>query len=159
MRYRVSRPSACHRSYYDRSIVRLTNAYRAPRSRLLIALVATVGILAIAAHSDVLGPAPQTPHHGQVVVSATGAVSTIDGAHAHLKSGSSDADHGAFPVVVAPRATSAAMTGLVLVVMIRAAAACSVMRRVATAGRGPPIARGPIFSGQDVLTRFCLARR
>ncbi|WP_241777298.1 hypothetical protein [Mycobacterium intracellulare] len=54
-----------------------------------------------------------------------------------------------------PVTTLVALGLIVAVVFI----AGSWIKLVAPVGRGPPRAVAPVFSGQELLTRFCIARR
>ncbi len=142
---------------YDRGIVRFAGSSRQPPRRLLVAVAATVGMLAIAAHSDVLGPAPEITHPPHILVDTTGTSFALTFTQPHLANGSSYPDHGTFPIVIVPKSSSSAVVALVLTVMLLVAAG-SLAQRVAPAGRGPPAALDSAFTGRDLLTRFCVAR-
>ncbi|ASQ89216.1 hypothetical protein CE197_13075 [Mycobacterium intracellulare subsp. chimaera] len=66
--------------------------------------------------------------------------------------------HHAFTIAVLPAPWSAALVGLGVVVALVALRG-SLPHRVAPIGRGPPRAAATFITGQDLLTRFCLARR
>ncbi|WP_421845291.1 hypothetical protein [Mycobacterium sp.] len=120
--------------------------------------MATVGMLAIATHTDVLRPASRITHRPHIVVAPTGSAFPLTIAQPQLANDSSHPDHGPFPIVIAPKSPSSGVAALVLVVMSLAAAS-SLAQRVAPAGRGPPAALDSAFTGRDLLTRFCVARR
>lgn len=133
-------------------------ACRRPRLRSLIAVLAAVGMLAIAAHSDLLRPVSQTFHPAHTVVSSLGGELAINIDHPHLGNGSSATHHEAFATVVLPNSPSTALAALGLVAASLVVAGSLASLRALT-GRGPPRGPATALTGQDLLTRLCSSRR
>lgn len=145
---------------WTRAEARRVAARPHPWLRLLVAAVAAVGMLAIAAHSDVLKPVSHTadPHPAHSAVSSLGGQFVIPVGHSHVDSGSAGVHHEAFPTAMLTKSSFTVLTALGLVAaMVLAASALTGVR--VPAGRGPPGRPATALSGQDRLTRFCLSRR
>jgi hypothetical protein len=125
--------------------------------RLFIGVAAAVAVVAVVGHcgSNLSGPrASDTPH---ALLSSSGSEFTVNAEHAHLVDGSSTACHESVTTAVLPRSGTASVArGAVMAVV---AITGRQAQPAALAGRGPPGALGIALSGQDLLTRFCLARR
>lgn len=146
---------------WTRADVRRVAARPHPWLRLLVAVAAAVGMLAIAAHSDVQRSVSPTahPHPAHSLVSSLSGEFAIALDHPHVGNGSSGVHHEAFPTVMLTKSSftiSLVMLGLVAALVLAAIFLAGV--RV-PAGRGPPGGPAAALSGQDRLTRFCLSRR
>jgi hypothetical protein len=124
---------------------------------LFIGLAAAVAVVAIVGHcgSNLSGPrASHTPH---ALLSSLGSEFTVNAEHAHLVDGSSTACHESVTTAVLPRSGTASVArGAIMAVV---AITGWFARPPVVAGRGPPHALGTALTGQDLLTRFCRARR
>ncbi|WP_456320257.1 putative copper homeostasis (lipo)protein LpqS [Mycobacterium ostraviense] len=129
-----------------------------PHLRSLVAVVSAVGMLAIAAHSDLLRPISHNSHPAHALVSSLGSefATTLD--HPHVDNGSAGTHHAAFPTAMLTKSSSTALVALSLVSALVVVAG-SLVRRAVPAGRGPPGGLAAALTGQDLLTRFCLSRR
>src|SRR5690625_2487693 len=72
---------------WTRADVRRVAARSRPRLRFLVAAVAAVGMLAIAAHSDVLGPVSHGTQPVHAVASSLGGQFAIPVGHPHVDNG------------------------------------------------------------------------
>ena len=129
-----------------------------PRRRLVVAMAAAVAILAIAGHCGLLRSVPQPPP-SQSLLTSLGGELTANAAQPHLVDGlpickSSKALVTAALPKSAPTASIALGAGVAAIIGMALLA-----RLVVPAGRGPPRALVTARTGQDLLTRFCLARR
>jgi hypothetical protein len=125
--------------------------------RLFIGVAAAVAVVAVVGHcgSNLSGPrASHTPHP---LLSSLGSEFTVNAEHSHLVDVSSTACHEPVTTAVLPRPGTASVAhgAVMAVVAIRGWLA----QPPVVAGRGPPRALGSALSGQDLLTRFCRARR
>lgn len=132
-------------------------ACRRPRLRFLVAVVAAMGMLAIAAHSDVLRPVSPATHTPHAVASSLGGEYTVTIDHAHLDNGSSAAHHPPFPATMLTKSPSTTLAAFGLVAALVAVAVSLAL--LVPSGRGPPRGLAGALTGQDLLTRFCLSRR
>ncbi|WP_244232281.1 hypothetical protein [Mycobacterium innocens] len=140
-----------------RGIVRLRNAVGLPRWRSLIVVAMVAFLVALVGHSAMLHSETNSPHPPHVLLSSVGGEFAVNIDHAHLFDGSLSECHNVFATAAVPRsATTLVERGVVSAVVAITAALANL---VVSAGRGPP--KGPltILTGQDLLTRFCLARR
>jgi hypothetical protein len=132
-------------------------APRRPGLRPLIGVAAAVVLVAVVGHcgSNLTGlRASHTPHAS---LSSLGSELTVNPEHAHLVDGSSTACHELVTTVVLPRlGTASVALGAVMAV---AATAGRLAQPREVAERGPPRALSTALAGQDLLTRFCIARR
>ncbi|KLO44703.1 hypothetical protein ABW17_08205 [Mycobacterium nebraskense] len=129
-----------------------------PRLGFLIAVAAVAWVLAVDDQCELRGPGSPASHPAHALVSSLGsefAVVNVD--HPHLWDGSSTQCPEAFATAVLPR-SSTALVALGVVVAVVALAGW-VAHRGVLAGRSPPGAPATPLAGQDLLTRFCLARR
>ncbi|MEB3065075.1 putative copper homeostasis (lipo)protein LpqS [[Mycobacterium] zoologicum] len=129
-----------------------------PRLRFLAAVLAAVGMLAIAAHSDVLSPVSHAADPAHSVVSSLGGEHAITLDHPHAANGSLGVHHEAFPTTMLTKSSFTALVALGLVAVL-VVAATSVASLVVPAGRGPPGGLAGARTGQERLIRFCLSRR
>jgi len=143
---------------WTRADVRRVAARSRPRLRFLVAAVAAVGMLAIAAHSDVLGPVSHSVQPAHAVASSLGGEFAIPVGHPHVDNGPSDAHHEAFPAAML---TKSSLTNLVALGLVAALViiAGSLAAGVVPVGRGPPGGPAGARTGQELLTRLCLSRR
>lgn len=142
-----------------RTDVRRVAARRCRLLRYLVTVVAAVGMLAIAAHSDVLKPVSHPTHQAHTVVSSAGGEFKITLDHAHIDSGQSGAHHEAFPTAMLTKSSftvSLVASGLMAVLVV---AANSLTSLRVSPGRGPPGGLAGARTGRELLTRFCLSRR
>jgi hypothetical protein len=125
--------------------------------RLFIGVAAAVAVIAVVGYcgSNLSGPrASHTPHP---LFSSLGSEFTVNAEHSHLVDASSTACHESVTTAVLPRSGTASVAhGAVMAVV---AITGRQAQPAAQAGRGPPGALGTALTGQDLLTRFCLARR
>jgi hypothetical protein len=128
-------------------------APRRPRLRLFIGVAAAVAVVACGPNLS----EPRTSHTPHPLLSSLGSEFTVNAEHAHLVDGSSTACHESVPTAVLPRSGTASVApgAVMAVVAIRGWLA----QPAVLAGRGPPGALGTALTGQDLLRRFCLARR
>lgn len=143
---------------WDRPDTRHAAARKRLRLRFLAALVALVGMLAIATHSDVLAPVSHAPHPTHTVASSVDGDLGTTVEHPHLANDSSTAHHEAFASVVLPKSVSSTLIALGLVLALVAVAAWLTPRVVLT-GRDPPTGLAGALTGHDLLTRLCISRR
>jgi hypothetical protein len=132
-------------------------APRRPGLRLLIGVAAAVAVVAVVTHCEpnLSGfRASDTPH---ALLSALDSELTVNAEHAHLFNGSSTACHESMTTAVLPRSGTASVARGAVVTTV--AIAGSLAQPAVVAGRGPPPALGTALTGQDLLTRFCRARR
>nr|VTP04322.1 hypothetical protein BIN_B_05495 [Mycobacterium riyadhense] len=143
--------------YLQRHIVRLTDAFRLPRWRSVIAVTVVALLLGLIGHSAMLQSETHASHQPHALLSSLGGEFAVNVDHAHLVKGSVIACHNVFATAALPRT---ATTLLALGAVAALAAITAVLANLAVAaGRGPPQRGGPVVAGQDFLTRFCLARR
>jgi hypothetical protein len=123
---------------------------------LFIGLAAAVAVVAIVGQcgSNLSGPrASHTPH---ALLSSLSGELTVNPEHAHLVDGSSTACHESVTTVLARLGTASVARSAI---MAEVAITGWLARPAVLAGRGPPRALGTALTGQDLLTRFCRARR
>jgi hypothetical protein len=100
---------------------------------------------------------PHARHQPHALRSVLGGEFAVGVDHAHLVNGSLTECHDVFATAALPRpATTLVALGFMPAVVAIAAVLASF---VLPAGRGPPKALPAGLTGQDLLTRFCLARR
>ncbi|KZS69258.1 hypothetical protein A4G26_26360 [Mycobacterium kansasii] len=98
-----------------------------------------------------------TRHPAHALLSTVGGEFAVNVDHAHLFDGSSTDCHNVFATAVLPRpATTLVALGAVAALIAITAALANL---VVPAGRGPPKVPITALAGQDLLSRFCLARR
>lgn len=145
-----------HARWCRPEMVRL-NACRRPRLRSLVAMVAAAGALVILGHSALMHSEPHAAHLPHPLVTSLGSEFAVNIGHPHLVDGWSTACHEVFTTPALPRSANG-LIGLGAVAAVIALIG-SLVQLVVPAGRGPPSAPAAILAGQDLLTRFCLARR
>jgi hypothetical protein len=125
--------------------------------RWFICVAAAVAAVAVVGHCEPNLSEPRATHTPHPLLSSLGSEFTVNAEHAHVVDGSSMACHESVPTAVLPRsATASAGIGAVMaVVSITGWQA----QPAVLAGPGPPGALGTALTGQDLLKRFCLARR
>lgn len=139
-----------------RGIMWRNGASGQPRWRPPIAMTVAVLLLALVGHSGVLVPHPYEPHLPHPLASSIGGEFAVNADHAHLVNDSTTRCH----VVLAAAVLSRAATPLVDLGTVSAAAVTAAVVSLAVAvGRDPPRVHGLVLTGQELLTRFCLARR
>jgi lipoprotein LpqS len=132
-------------------------AVRRPGLRLCIGVAAAVAVVAVVGHCEPNLSGPRASHTPHPLLSSLGSEFTVHAEHAHLVDGSSTACHESVTTAVLPRsATASVEDGAVMAVV---AIAGWQARPAVLAGRGPPGALGTARTGQDLLRRFCIARR
>lgn len=149
---------------YHRSIVGLNrDAPLPPRSRTVVAVAVvamalTVWVLAMLSHFGSLRPGSVAPHSSPPSLTSLsdGFTASVDAPQ--LVDDSLTACHYAFSNAVLPKSSSTTLTALGVVVAVVAVAGW-LAPRVVAAGRGPPCGPAAFLTGQDLLTRFCVARR
>jgi hypothetical protein len=132
-------------------------APRRPRLRLFIGVAAAVAVVAVVGHCEPNLSELRASHTPHPSLSSLGSEFTVNAEHAHLVDGSSMACHESVTTAVLPR-SAAASVGHGAVVVVVAITGWQAQPAV-LAGRGPPGALGITRTGQDLLRRFCLARR
>lgn len=148
-------PDFRYAAHYNSGIVRLNDASKLPRLGLLIAVAAVAWVLATDDQCELRGfESSASPAHA--LVSSLGSeFAVVD--HLHLWDGSSTKCPEAFATAVLARSSTASVALGVVVAVV--AGAVSLTQSAVAAGRGPPRAAAVPFTGQDLLTRFCLSRR
>lgn len=127
-----------------------------PRWRLLTAVAAVTWLFILVGHSAMLPSETHEPHHPHALLGSVGGQVTVNVDHAHLFNGSLIECHDVFATAALPRS---ATTVVELGVVTAVAAITVALTNLAMAPvRGPPRMLPPL-TGQDLLTRFCLARR
>ena len=143
---------------WTRADARRVIARSRPRLRFLVAVLAAVGMLSIAAHSDVLSPVSHTTDIAHASMSTLGGEHAITLDHPHADNGSSGVHHEAFPTTMLTKSSFTALVALGLVAALVVVTA-SLAAGVVPAGRGPPGGVAGALTGHDLLIRFCLSRR
>lgn len=139
-----------------RGIMRRKGTCGQPRWRTPIAMTVAVLLLALVGHSGMLAPHSHEPHLPHPLVSSVGGEFAVNADHAHLVNDSTTRCHE----VIAAAVLSRAANPLVNLGTVSAAAVTAAVVSLAVAvGRGPPRVHGLVLTGQELLTRFCLARR
>ncbi|OBF19922.1 hypothetical protein A5725_17475 [Mycobacterium kubicae] len=130
---------------------------RPPRLRSLIAVAAGVWLLAAVAQCGLSRVEAHEPHPAHALFSSLGGEFAVNVDHTHIAAGSTAAHPEHFVTAALPKpATALSALGVVVAVL---AATGSLAGLIARVGRGPPFALGTAYTGQDLLTRFCLSRR
>lgn len=137
-----------------------SGAHQQPWWRLIAAPAAVVAAVAVwilvLGHAEVRHE-PAASHPAHALVSSLGGEFRISGNHAHIENPSA-AHHEALMTGVLPSAP--VYTAATLCVVVAAVGAVGLFgRHLISGGRGPPRGLAAILTGQDLLTRFCLARR
>ncbi len=129
-----------------------------PRRRLVVATAAAVAVLAIAGHCGLLRSVPQSPP-SQSSLTSLGGKLTAGAAQVHLVDGLPNCKSSKVLVTAAlPKSATTALIalGAGLAAIIGTAL---LVQLVVPAGRDPPRVLVSARTGQDLLTRLCLARR
>ncbi|WP_082986654.1 hypothetical protein [Mycobacterium gordonae] len=128
-----------------------------PRWRTWTAAVVVVLLALLFGHSAMLHSETHAPHPPHALLSSLGGEASVNTNHAHLLNGASGHCHNEFAIAVLPRSS----TTLVPFGVAAAVVAITTMLAslVAPAGRGPPRTLASVLAGQDISTRFCVARR
>jgi hypothetical protein len=125
--------------------------------RLSIGVAAAVAVVAVIGHCGWNLSGPSASHPPQVLLSSLPSELTVDAEHAHPVDGSSAACHESVTTAVLPRSGTASVAlGAVMAVV---ATRGWLPQPPVVAERGPPRALVTALTGQDLLTRFCRARR
>jgi lipoprotein LpqS len=135
----------------------LVSADRPLRWRSAIAVAAVAWVLTAVLHCGPARSESDTPHLPHPLLTSLGSEFAINVDHPHLVDTPAQCHHEQFATAALPRAATA-LVALGVVVAVLAVTGSSAQPVVIT-GRGPPSAAGNFFTGQDLLTRFCLARR
>lgn len=127
------------------------------RRRTWIAAAMVVVLLSLLGHNAWLHGETRAPHQPHALLSSVGGEFSVNADHAHLSNGSFTHRDNDVVAAIVPRPS----TGLVQVGVAAVAVVITAMLAgfVAPAGRGPPSLLTSVLSGQDILTRFCTARR
>jgi len=125
-------------------------------TRAAIAAVALAWVVAVVAAQCWL---PQVHRHvthsAHPLVTSVGKEFAVNTNHAHLTDNPSCPMQSATAALPRPVAETKAAAAVVPATAVGVVLACLIV----PAGRGPPVALSFIPTGQDLLTRFCLARR
>jgi hypothetical protein len=125
--------------------------------RLFIGVAAAVAVVAVVGHCGSNLSGPRASHAPHALISSLASEFTVNAEHTHLVDRSSTACHESVTTAVLPRSGTASVArGAVMAVV---AITGWLPQPPVVAGRGPPRALGAALTGQDLLTRFCLARR
>lgn len=129
------------------------------RRRLVVAVAGAVAVLAIAGHCGLWRSVPQPPSASKFFVTSLGGEFTAHAAQPRLADGLPVCKLA--KVLVTAALPKSAMTALIaLGAGVAAIIGTALLAQlVVPAGRGPPGALGTARTGQDLLTRLCLARR
>lgn len=146
------------------ALIRPTDRGRPRWSGPLIVVAALVwALVGVGAHGGLLSAerhavhAVHAVHAGHPLLASWGAEFAVSAHHAHMVDGSAHSHHPEqFATAVLPRS---ATTLAALAVVVTVVAALVILDCFVPGGRGPPPALAPVVTGQDLLTRFCLARR
>jgi lipoprotein LpqS len=134
------------------------DAPRRPGLRLFIGVAAAVAVVAVVGHCEPNLSEPRASHTPHPLLSSLGnSEFTVNAQHEHLVDGSSTACHESMTSAVLPRSANVSV-GHGAVMAVVAITGWQAQPAV-LAGRGPPGALGAALTGQDLLRRFCLARR
>lgn len=139
--------------------MRVWSAVRLPRRRLVVAVAGVVAVLAIAGHCGLLRSVPQSSSSSKFLVTSLSGDLTAQAAQPHLVDGLPVCKLA--KVLVTAAVPKSAITALIALGAGVAAiiGAALFAQLVVPAGRGPPRALVTARTGQDLLTRLCLARR
>jgi hypothetical protein len=139
-------------------IVRYDEARAGTRLRSAAALAVALWVVLIAAQWELpLSDASAAHPHAAGAQSAHSVEWAVITDHAHVQDGSTPAVPQTIAAAVLPRASIGLIAlGLIAAVIVLAG---SCARGVLATVRGPPRALVTVLSGQQVLTRFCIARR
>ena len=135
------------------------NAAASRRSglQLFIGVTAALAVVAVVGYCGPNLSGPRASHTLHALLSSLGSEFTVNAGHAHLVDGSSTVCHESVTTAVLPRSGTASVArGAVMAVV---AITGWLAQPPVVAGRGPPRALGTAVTGQDLLTRFCRARR
>jgi hypothetical protein len=125
--------------------------------RLFIGVAAAVAVVAVVGYCGPNLSGSRASHTPHALLSSLGSEFTVNAEHAHLAYGSPTACHESVTTAVLPRSGNASVArGAVMAVV---AITGWLAQPPVVAGRGPPRALGTALTGQDLLTRFCRARR
>lgn len=136
----------------------IVSAGRPLRWRSAIAVAAVAWVLTAVVHCGPARAESDTPKVPHPLLTSLGSAFAINVDHPQLVDAHAQCHHHEqFAAAALPRAATALVTlGVVVAVL---AVEGSSAQPVVLAARGPPFAAGNVFTGQDLLTRFCLARR
>lgn len=127
-----------------------------PRWRLLTAVAAVTWLFILVCHSAMLPSQTHEPHHPHALLASVGGQVTVNVDHAHLFNSSLIECHDVFATASLPRSATTLVEVGVVTAVVAIAVALTNLAMAPT--RGPPRML-PFLTGQDLLTRFCLARR
>ncbi|WP_318187388.1 putative copper homeostasis (lipo)protein LpqS [Mycobacterium simulans] len=96
-------------------------------------------------------------HPNHPLVTSVGKEFAVNIDHAHLSDNSTPSCPEQFATGVLPRSAAQALEAAAIAVAVGIAGVLTCL--VVRAGRGPPPVLASACTGQDLLTRFCLARR
>ncbi|MCV7339873.1 hypothetical protein [Mycobacterium haemophilum] len=127
-------------------------------TRSSLGAVSLIWVLVISgAQCGFLQPQPHAGHLKHPLAMSLGGEFAINVNHAHLSDNSKFECPDQFVTAVPPRSTTPSIVSVVVLAVASIAAALTNL--VVPGGRGPPVALACVRTGQDLLTRFCLARR
>lgn len=128
-----------------------------PRWRSSAAAVVVMLMVLLFGHSAMLRSETHAPHPPHALLSSLGGEASVNTNHAHLLNGAFAHSHNEVATAVLPRSSTT------LIQLGAAAAVVAITTMLASlvtpAGRGPPRALASVLVGQDISTRFCVARR
>lgn len=127
------------------------------RLRTVTAVVAALWLLAGAASCFLVCPERSASNPAHAVLTSRDGEFAVHADHARVECGQSPACPQALATTLLPRSATALVALWTAVAM--ATVAGSLARWVAPTRRGPPGGLPLVLTGQDLLTRFCLARR
>lgn len=128
-----------------------------PRRGMVIGVAIAVLALVWCSHFALSPAGSHRPHHPHPLLSSLGREFAVNVDHAHLSTGSLSECHNEFPWEVTPQTTITLAALGVAVALIAITTALS--GHVTPSGRDPPHVHPTAHSGQDLLTKICLARR
>ena len=115
-------------------------------------------LLAVVAHCGLLRSASPGAHAPQPLLTTLRSELTVNADHPYVDNGPSKGCSKAFADAVLPQSPVTAVAALSVLPAVVTVAGW-LATRVVPAGRDPPRGLTAALTGQDLLTRFCLARR
>jgi len=122
---------------------------------IALALAMLLGVVAVCGLLWFVSPGPHSP---QPLLTSLDSELTVGVDQPYVDNGPSKACRTGFADAVLPQSLATAIAALGVVAAVVAAAGW-LAPRAAPAGRDPPWGPAIFLTGQDLLTRFCLARR
>ena len=122
-----------------------------------LVLVVAVWLVTATVHCGLLSLGWPASHPSQPLPTSLGGQFAINVDHPYLVASPAPCPHVKFVTAVVPRVVTALVAlGVAWTVL---AVTGALAQHVVPAGRDPPVALGTSLTGQDLLTRFCVARR